>query len=403
MSEFFSFTSTTVSDETDPMKMEIERLKTKSSQDNAKIKALKKQVSDLTLKIQLLEEENKLLQATRVALPPKPQENIKMVPQSKVTEVLIGFDQILEQNSKEINALLSNRDRLSNVCFNSLALISTQELYIQKFKSSTQKLLRFFANNNESMDSVIKDFKSLGIDVSSELNAIKKQSQVNNFVSNITIDTTRNVDSNEIQQILQMLPQMQINDSSMKTIAQYILQQVNRDKEAKKSIDDLKIEKEKIEQDYQKLLTKLCAKSKKVNLKYAMEQIELYSKNEKQTKSLENMITSLVHTFAQFGNRFGNDSDTQRCLNRINFWLQGSAVDIDIVQEIDFLLGMCLTERKSRKGTSHCYNEDYPNRHKNCMYEKNMIRQVKQLKESVIDMKGRLEDVNRSHYRKANY
>lgn len=401
MSEFFDVTSTSVSDETDPMRMEIERLKAKSSQDNAKIKALKKQVSDLTLKIQLLEEENKLLQTTRVVAPQKKQENVKTIPQSKVTEVLLGFDQLIEQNSKEISALLNDRDKLSSICFNSLALISSQELVIQKFKSAIQKLFRFLANSNESVEPVIRDFRTFGIDVSNELNSLKRQIQVTNFVSNITIDPKQKVDAKDIQQILKFLPQMPMNESSMKTVAQYLMQRVDDEIAYNKMIEELTAQKQSIEKDYQKLLSKLCEKSKKVNLKHALEQIEAYTRTEKQLNSNETLISNLVDTFVQFGDKFGKDLDIQNCVSRIRFWNQGSIPQIDIIQEIDFLLGMCITERKVKKVMTDNYNNDSSSepKLKKCRLEKKIIRQVKEIKENVIDMKDKLEDANRKHYK----
>ncbi|EAY21170.1 hypothetical protein TVAG_283390 [Trichomonas vaginalis G3] len=407
MSEFFSVNSTTASDETDPMRLELDRVKAKAAQEHAKIKALKKQVSDLTLKNQLLEEENKLLQATRVVPPQKPQETVKMIPQTKVTEVLLGFDQLIEQNSKEINKLMNDRDRLSSVCFNSISLISSQEIIIKKFKSATQKLLRFVNHYGETYESIVRDFRSLGIDVSSDLNSINRTYQVNTIINNVSLDNKKKVDSSEIQQILQLLPKTNMNDASLKTVTQYLYQQIDAEKEYKNTIEELSNQKKQVEVDYNTLLAKLCTnQTKKVNLKHAMEQIDIYNQRSKQASNLENLVSNLVDTFASFGDRFDNDPDIQRCLSRIRFWLQGSPAEINIVQEIDFLLGMCLTEKKVQKvSNTHAYNDDSScsfkdHRYKKCCYERNMIRQVKELKESVIDMKDRLEDVNRRKCRR---
>ena len=131
------------------------------------------------------------------------------------------------------------------------------------------------------------------------------------------------------------------------------------------------------------------------------------------------MISNLVETFAQFGIKFNHDPDIQRCLGRIRFWIQNQHSDVNIVQEIDFLLGMCLTERKCQEvlqggyqsrnyssrpaygqqrplipqyASASEYSSDYrPSRR----HHHDMLRQVREMTTTVSDMKGRLSEANR--------
>jgi hypothetical protein len=54
------------------------------------------------------------------------------------------------------------------------------------------------------------------------------------------------------------------------------------------------------------------------------------------------LVRKLVATFESFGGRFRDTPDIERCLVRIRSWLQSDTNDVDVVQEVDFLLGLCL-------------------------------------------------------------
>ena len=430
ISDFLS-TSTAQSDDPDPLKMELERVKAKAAKDHSKIRALKKQIADLTLKNQLLTEENKLLQTTRaqpVQTTPKQPEG-KTISQTRVSQVLSEFDTLLEQQSKEINELLSDKNRLSSVCFASLSLLNSQEYYITKFKTATQKLLRFVSKGGETLESVAREFKAIGIDVTPDLNVVNRAIQVNSIVSMLNTETSKIVDGKEVEQIIQMLPQTQLNDTAMRVIVQYLVQQINATKEYERNIQSITKTKDETEKMLSKLMNKLKPNNtRRFTVTDALHEIENLVERESRCKSLEQMISSLVETFAQFGLKFDHDPDIQRCLGRIRFWVQNPQSDVNIVQEIDFLLGMCLTERKinevyqnqipvrgpSARPTSQVHQDqqqrpymrgygsasgvdfssDYRTSRKH-NYHNDLLQQVKDMKTTVSDMKDRLSEANR--------
>ena len=406
MNSDFLSTSTAISEEPDPLKIELERIKAKSAKDRAKIRELKKQISELTLKNQLLTEENKLLQTTR-AQPQqeKPKDAGKMIPQARVSQVLSDFDSLLEQQSKEISELIADKDKLSAICFSSLTLLNAQENYITKFKAATQKLLRFVSKSGETIDSVARDFKSIGIDVSNDLKTVHRSIQVNSITSMLNSETSKMIDASEVEQIIQLIPQTQMNDSAMKVVVTYLTQQINATKEYERTINEVKKQKEDSDKVLSKLLYKIKpANQKKFSLQDAFEQIDALNKRSEYCTSLESMLSNLVDTFAAFGDKFDHDPDIQRCLGRIRFWIQTPSSDVDIVQEIDFLLGMCLTERKchavyydsssSEQSPSDYTSDSYCYRRKKTHHNKDIIRQIKEMKTTVCDMKGRLYEAN---------
>ena len=420
ISDFLS-TSTAHSDDPDPLRIELERIKAKSAKDHSKIRALKKQIADLTLKNQLLTEENKLLQTTR-AQPQQPapkQTEGKMISQTRVSQVLTEFDSLLEQQSKEISELISDKDRLSAVCFSSLTLLNAQENYITKFKSATQKLISFVSKSGETLESVARDFKAIGIDVTQDLNTVNRAIQVNNIASLLNTETAKMVDASEVEQILQMIPQTQMNDAAMRVVVQYLIQQINASKQYEMTIQNV----QKAKDDTDKLLGRLVNKLKPNNTKRftvadALSEVEKLQSRDSYCRTLESMVSSLVETFASFGLKFDSDPDIQRCLGRIRFWVQNPRSDVNIVQEIDFLLGMCLTERKCQDVLRGCTNaqrqsamaQQYcsasgfdcssdccqiPRRHYRL---DDMAKQVQDLKSTVCNMRGRLNDAkNRQH------
>ena len=428
ISDFLS-TSTAQSDDPDPIKMELERVKAKAAKDHSKIRSLKKQIADLTLKNQLLTEENKLLQTTR-AQPIQPiqkQPEGKTISQTRVSQVLSEFDSLLEQQSKEINELLSDKNRLSSVCFASLSLLNSQEYYITKFKTATQKLLRYVSKGGETIENVAREFKAIGIDVIPELNVVNRAIQVNSIVSMLNTETSKIVDGKEVEQIIQMLPQTQLNDNAIRVIVQYLVQQINATKEYERNIQTLTKTKDETEKMLSKLMNKLKPNNtRKFTVTDALNEIENLIERDKRCKSLEQMISSLVETFAQFGLKFDHDPDIQRCLGRIRFWVQNPQSDVNIVQEIDFLLGMCLTERKINEvyqnqipvrgtairssipgqpdqqqrnlmqgyGSGVDFSSDYKTSRKH-HYHNDILQQVKEMKTTVSDMKGRLSEANR--------
>jgi hypothetical protein len=103
----------------------------------------------------------------------------------------------------------------------------------------------------------------------------------------------------------------------------------------------------------------------------------------------------LVATFESFGGRFSNTLDIERCLVRIRSWLQSDTSDVDVVQEVDFLLGLCLPaslERGESESSSTASGDIRPvaKERQPSQLDAEMIRQIRELKKTVGQMKQQI-------------
>ena len=423
MTDSFDSSSSKTS-EVDYMKSELDNAKHALAKEHKRYKEQKKIVNDLNLKIQLLEEENRLLQVTRAQTIYKPDEKSgQSIPTIKVTQILSDFDNLLETQSHEISKLMVDRDRLSAVCFKSLSLINTQGMFLNKLKAATTKFIKYACKNGETFDSVLRDFHSLGMDVTSELNYFHRANQVSSIIQSVggqnniinnqnasATDTSINIE--QVEQILRNLPSTSMNDNSIQIISKYLMQQVQQHKENIQLLEQARLQKLEIEKNLQTIINRLkSGNSKKAGVQDALQAIDDLKKKSIEASRIQSQFKQLIETLASFGDRVENDSDIQRCLSRIRLWLQTPNVDISIIQEVDFLIGMLTTtgvnNNISPGSNKHGCDSiesvgplvDELDKFRQCIFtprkERDMASQVRELRIAVSEMRDKLERAER--------
>jgi hypothetical protein len=118
----------------------------------------------------------------------------------------------------------------------------------------------------------------------------------------------------------------------------------------------------------------------KVSLRNAIYEINKLKHAAMKQEELSSMVTKIVETFESFGSKLPGGPDTDRCLMRIRFWLQNPNGEVDVVQEIDFLLGLVIREDVSAV-TEVEFVDEIPN------FDDDVIRQLRYLRQSICELK----------------
>lgn len=335
------------------LQQENTKLREKIAKTQTKYHKLKQEYDEILLQKELLEEKNKLLESTK-SLPQKEKIAEQTIPSSQVSKILSDFDALLEMQGKEITKLMNDRDKLSSICFLSISLISQQEIYLKKFQNGTQKLIQFMSSGDSSYDSVIQDFSSLGYDIQSIVNSVQRKLDIQQLVESLNRYDSPPIDPNEVIRIINELPNINLAGDSLQTVTQFIMQQISSQKKLISEIDERKARFKELKGRLNQLIQdcKPPGTTKFTLNDLTRRYLELQDKCSK-SDNLERISRQVVEVFEAFGSRFPDDSDTQRCLMRIRFWLDNPESEVDIIQEIDFLLGLCIPSKVPDRNTDN--------------------------------------------------
>lgn len=260
---------------------ETARLQEKYAKLREKYAKLKDQYESLCVRNQILEQQVQFLD------PPKPpgiqQSSEQMIPVSKVSHILEDFDSLLASQSAEISKLMDDRDKLSTICFQCLTAISKQNI-----PTNTQQSIQ----------------QQPSTDLSEALSILGIHSP----------------DADPITTLKQYLTQQKLKEEKLTTV-------IAHEREKKKALQT------KLTTIYQAI-----RKDKQINSREAIAEI---GKLKKSSTSSNTLLTEIISVFESFCNRFPTHHETKNCMSRIKSWLQDHNSKVDIVQEIDFLLGMC--------------------------------------------------------------
>jgi hypothetical protein len=367
----------------------IGKLREKQTRSREKYERLKSQYDDLLLKYQLLEEHNKLLEATRVTAPqlgPPPHS----IAAAKVSKILEDFDSLLNVQSFEISKLMEDRDRLSAVCFHALNLLNRQDATITRFRRGFESLARYAQNRGESVEAFSHDFVSLGLDMSPILSGAHRPVDVDCLIEKLGLNRST-IDANEVLRSVSGL-----DSRALEVVTSFVMQQVSRQKQLTKAIE---MEREKLRSLRSKwaAIVSLLKPSapQKMGSRAVVFELTRLKKGVERLEATTALVRQLVTTFESFANRFPDIPDIERCLVRIRSWLQSDTSDVDVVQEVDFLLGLCLPaplERGEHESSSTASSEIRPiaKERQPSQLDAEMIRQIRELKATVCQMKQQI-------------
>lgn len=390
-------TSTTeVSNKYQELLDEIKSLKEKNSRQRDKIEKLTQELNDVKLQNQVLQEQNKLYATTRSEPPQSPPPKEKMIASSQVSIILEDFDHLLDIQSKEIDSLMEGRDKLSSICFRSLALLDQHELTLRRYKTAAEKLINSLAQGPDSIVIAINDFASIGLHVNPPTNSSTQSNIDTSYFSKIIDESS----SPEAAELIQYLNQLSSNNSgqAQKKIADFISSQNSSIKDLHSQLQIALHKRNKYKEYLTTLMHEIQSFSvkntsseskQKFSAKQALRAIQCIKQDMDQLQQQWIMVDHLIKTFLAFGERFPDDNDVQRCVMRMEFWLANKNSDIDVVQEIDFLLGMCLQPKIILQPDEPiCKGEDNGS---SSQVDCELVKEVRELKEMVLKMKNKIK------------
>ena len=414
---------------------ENNKLRSKNEKIQTKYHKIKQDYDELLLKKELLEEQVKLLQATQQSTKTKTEENT--ISSTQVSKILSDFDTLLDIQGKEIYQLMTDRDKLSNICFSALSVISQQEIYLKRFQNGTQKLIQFMSSSDSSLESVIQDFATLGFDIHSIVSSVQRKMDIQLLVESLNRIDSPPIDPNEVIRIINELPNVNLNGDSLQTVTQFILQQISAQKNLMNEIEEQKMKQHDLKNKLNSILTackpntisrngktQIPNQNSKFTVKDVINRYLEMQEAVSKVEEIKNLSRKIVQVFEAFGSRFPDNSDTQRCLMRIRFWLENPDSEIDVVQEIDFLLGLCIPSKvpeADEESTStlsdstssiSCLMERIGIAKQNLQtsfthqqiqapssFENDMLNQIQSLKQEFSDMKDRIRISNEERRR----
>lgn len=390
------------------LKKENAELKDKLKKNKKKYQQMKQQYEEVLLQKQLLEEQNKLYSVTRTSPTQETTSIQPSIPSSQVSHILEDFDTLLELQGKEINKLMEDRDTLSNLCFKAINLINTQENTINRYHNGAQKLINCMSHPGESFESVTQDLASLGIKISGNV-ANMEFYQMNDAMQSVQTP----VNEQEALSILDNLPNASFNRDSIDKISAFIIQQKRRHEDLIDEIDSQKSRRKSVQQQLNSILHSLNP-SRSMTIREASAYIASMKESIINLENKSNITKRIVETFHQFGSRFPNHPDVEKCLLRIQFWLQNATSDeVDVVQEIDFMLGLCINIKNEDNESVQSEVEVYktmPNNNSYQPYQQSqndalMLKQVLELKNAVLQMKEQIHqaDIERRSFISRNF
>lgn len=305
----------------------FEFLQEKEAKLRRKFDALNESFAEMKLQIELLQQENRLLKEMKSAesnQPPSPMST------EKVSEVIDGFDQIFENQGHEIARLISDRERLSTAAFTALSLVSKQEATINRFVNATSKLLSFISERGETATSVSKEYALLGLDTTNELDQLQRR---------FTVDASlragqQPVNDDEVKRVLRDLANLNADSESLKTVSAYITQQIDEKARLCKRVHKERCRVKLFAHEFARIADILHVGS------YNTGDIRRHVETFKQSEFL---LREVVNVVVKFSSRFQQDINIQSCVNRMTRWLD-NPVAVDIAQEVNFILGLFLTE-----------------------------------------------------------
>ena len=256
---------------------ESSRLKEKYAELKEKYEQLKSECESLRVRNQILEQQSKFIDAMK-ATAVAPQVQEDMIPSAQVSHVLEEFDSILESQGREIAQLMDDRDKLAAICFQCVTAMS-------KITVSPPPPVP------------------------------------------VATPAPPPPPSNGLDEVVRELGIGSGDGDAVKAIKEYLEQQ-----------------KEKSNEKKRKLQVKLATIYKALRSDGQMsarEAVAEIGRLKRAAKTSNKVANDVVAVFEAFCNRYPTHKETNNCQARIQSWMENHDSGIDVVQEIDFLLGMC--------------------------------------------------------------
>jgi hypothetical protein len=277
---------------------------------------------------------------------------------------------------------MEDRDRLSAVCFRAVALLNHQETLISRLRNAFDSLSRFSANGGESSDSLAKEFHALGLNLSTVIAGIRPRVHSNES------PIPGNLEASEVLRVVGDL-----DASDRELVTAFVMQQVSKQRQLHEEIEDEKHKRRSLQSKYSALVSMLIPTGNAGGARDFIMEITRLKKAFVSLQQTTGVVRAIVGTFEAFASRFPDNPDIERCLVRIRSWLQSDNSEVDVAQEIDFILGLCLQNREGSSEASSATSEVAFGRNQQTLmshFDAEMLKQIRDLKQTVCDMKEQL-------------
>lgn len=310
----------------------------------AKESDLRKRISDLNALLLKLKTENQILEQQNKILINSCQNPLNCVPEdknvhsAKIIKAIDEFDFMLEKQSSDMCVLIEERNKLMNITFKSLQLIDKQNMFIDEYKKTIISLLNYINGQESTMDLMNMQLNKLGINAYPYLTLFEQRR--GSFPG-----TTNDISNDEFQRMMDSISRLgRTNNSDIRRITQFIINKRNLESELRAEISEQKSKIERYQNQFKALFKALHLKRDCFDL--AMKKLKAYKGDAKGACEAFYFAIDLVNVVLNFAQRYQHDSDVSRCSMRLQKWLEDGDKKIDVIQEIDFLLGIFCSEKK---------------------------------------------------------
>ncbi|EAX98391.1 hypothetical protein TVAG_125350 [Trichomonas vaginalis G3] len=310
------------------------QLQNKECSLRVKVDDLTRKVSELSKQKKLLEKQNKLLINTCSL--PIANSNQEEISSKDVENLLKNFDDVFNSQGNDMIRLLNERNSLANLVFKSLKIIDAQNDKIQKYDKLVHSLLQY-TQPQHLQGRISTQLSQLGIQYTQYLYPRDiEQSNSNEFV-----------DKQSENYLISLLTKINTMYPQTHPYIFEISQQISKKNKEYQEITNKNIE---LTNKYNNILTILGISESK-DITSSVTKIVAESKL---SKKLYNFGREIVSVFINFAEQFCMDNHVELCLSRLRKWLNYNDKTIDVIQEIDFLLGLCfpLSDSSSKRSKS---------------------------------------------------
>jgi hypothetical protein len=187
----------------------------------------------------------------------------------------------------------------------------------------------------------------------------------------------------------------ELEPRALETVSAFVTQQVSKQRKLQETIEAEKRRRRALQSRYSAFVSMVNPLGvDSPGSRDIIAEITRLKKGIVRLEVVKGVVRKLVATFESFGSRFPENTDIERCLTRIRSWLQGEESDVDVVQEVDFLLGLCLPgqiqDSETSSGPASEMSADRDRVPVLSNFDAEMLKQIRDLKQSVCEMKNQI-------------
>lgn len=316
---------------------ELNQLKRKESKLKRKIQELKQELDLIKTQNTVLIEENKLLKETRA--PVKHLEH-KVDMSSQIASVFSGIDTIISNQNTEITELIQARDSLSAQCFNSLTVIRRQQFYMEKMKSTMNKLINFIGQQGESIQTVDRELSQLGIDAHSQLENMQRKYIIKDLASTVPLSA---IDTKDALEAVNALVSSNQDRSCLEVVVNFVQSNAGLRDDLQ---ERLKKATAKIETQ-SNVITEIFSSLGARTFKGAIKSISSLINKAIVGKEMEKRLEAMIDALEQVRSKCKDDINVKCSIGRLRRWLEEGYAGMDVAKEIEFLTGLCYPNENS--------------------------------------------------------